>query len=281
MKPEVLKVIIGLLVASVLIFSILLAKEEGVRKKKGLAILYILIAGLFIGILGFFQYFGLKEKPFYFFIVLQLFILAIGIIHIRILKKTLSWTSNESIIGEFLVTLNTAVAGGFFLLLTFSLLGANEFSLLMLSALVWFFVPFFFIKSMDFYLTIPERIYKTWSYPIDNPIPDPTDSELASPMVISFEFQKKVNQEDFTIFRAKAPKDIQFGKLFYFFINDYNSRHPESTIEVSSKSIPFPWVFQFKPKLFARFSYLDPDETVYHNQIKENSVIVCHRILEP
>jgi hypothetical protein len=280
MKPEVLKVIIGLLVASVLIFSALLAKDEGIRKKKGLTILYILIAGLCLGMLGFIQYFGLKEKPFFFFILLQIMILVIGIIHISIMKKTLRWSSNESLSSELLLTLNTSVAGGVFLLLTFSLLGANEFSLLMLSALVWFFVPFFFIKSMEFYRRIPERIYKTWAYPVDNPIPDPTDNELASPMVISFEFQKKVNQEDFTIFRAKAPKDIQFGKLFYFFINDYNSRHPESTIEISSKSAPFPWVFQFKPTLFARFRYLDPDETVYHNQIKENSVIVCHRILE-
>jgi hypothetical protein len=127
---------------------------------------------------------------------------------------------------------------------------------------------------------IPERVFKTWTYPTSQSIPDPTDAELASPMVVSFEFQKKVNDADYTIFRAKAPKDIQFGKLFYFFINDYNSRHPEGIIQVSSKTDPYPWVFHFKPKLFVKTRYLDPDETVFHNQIKENSIIVCQRKFE-
>ena len=150
----------------------------------------------------------------------------------------------------------------------------------MVTSIVWFLVPFFFIKALAWYSMIPERQFKTWIYPVDNPIPDPTDSELAMPMVISFEFQKKVNDTDYTIFRAKAPKDIQFGKLFYFFINDYNSRHPEGVIEVSSKTNPYPWVFHFKPKWLMKTRYLDPDETVFHNQIKENSVIVCNRIFE-
>lgn len=280
MKPEVLKVIIGLLVASVLLYSALLAKEEGVRKNKMANLLYLLIAGLCIGIMGLTQYFGLTGKPFYFFIVLQVLMLLLGIIHISVIQKLLRWPSKSSFTGEFLLTLNTAVTGGVMLLLAFTLAGMENFSTLMLSSIIWFLVPFFFAKAVAWYAVIPERIFKTWAYPIDKPIPDPTDSEMAMPMVISFEFQKKVNDEDFTIFRAKAPKDIQFGKLFYFFINDYNSRHPEGIIEVSSKSTPYPWVFHFKSKWLMKTRYLDPDETVFHNLIKENSVIVCHRIFE-
>jgi hypothetical protein len=123
-------------------------------------------------------------------------------------------------------------------------------------------------------------VFKTWSYP-DKPLPDPTDSELAAPMVISFEFKKKTDDQAFTSFRAKAPKDIQFGKLFYFFINDYNGRHPEGTIETGSRpNLPYRWVFHFKPRFLSGKKYLDPDETVYHNKIKENSIIVCQRIIE-
>jgi len=280
MKPEVLQVIIGLLVASVLIFSALLAREESVRKKKMANLLYILVAGLCIGIMGLTQYFGLKEKSFYFFILLQLLMIGLGILHNAIIHKAIHWPSKTNFISEFLLTVNTAAIGGIFLLLSFTLIGETTFCTLMLSALIWFIVPFLFTRAVAFYSQIPERVFKTWSYPIDNPIPDPTDSELASPMVISFEFQKKVNQEDFTIFRAKAPKDIRFGNLFYFFINDYNSRHPEGTIEVATKSGAYPWVFHFKPKWMTKTRYLDPDDTVYHNQIKENSVIVCNRIIE-
>lgn len=280
MKPEVLQVIISLLVASILIYSALLAREENVRKKKMANLLYILIAGLCIGIMGLTRYLGLTGKPVLFFIILQVLILILGIVHNSVSTRVLTWPSKTSFLPEFLLTLNTAAIGGVFLLLAFSLTKMENFSTLMISSIIWFLVPFFFNRSLEWYAMIPERIFKTWSYPLDKPIADPTDAELASPMVVSFEFQKKVNEGDYTIFRAKAPKDIQFGKLFYFFINDYNGRHPEGTIEVATKQNPYPWVFHFKPKLFVKTRYLDPDETVYHNQIKENSVIVCHRILE-
>lgn len=280
MKPEVLQVLIGLLVASVLIFSALLAKSEGVKKNKMVNLLYILVAGLCLGIMGLTQFFGMKEKPFVFFIVLQILMLLLGILQVSMVKKFLRWPSKETFFEEFLLTLNIGTVGGVFLLLAFTLIGMKNFSAMMVTSIIWFLVPFFFVKAMDWKSMIPERIFKTWVYPIDKPIPDPTDSELAMPMVVSFEFQKKVNDADYTIFRAKAPKDIQFGKLFYFFINDYNSRHPEGIIEVSSKAGPYPWVFHYKPKLFVKTRYLDPDETVFHNLIKENSVIVCNRIFD-
>lgn len=280
MKPEVLKVLVGLLTVSILIFSLLLTKAADVRKNKSANLLYILVAGLCIGMMGLSQYLGLTEKPFYFLIVLQALMLILGIVHQPAMEKFLLWPSRTSFTAEFLFTLLTALIGGVFLLLVFTLIGMKNFNTLMLSSIIWFLVPFFYLKAVAWYSKIPEKVYKTWAYPVGKQVPDPTDAEMASPMVISFEFQKKVNEVDFTIFRAKAPKDIQFGKLFYFFINDYNSRHPEGIIEALSKNVPYPWVFHFKTKWFEKKRVLDPDETVYHNQIKENSVIVCQRIIE-
>ena len=280
MKSEFLPVIFGLLAASILIFSLLMAKEEGVKKNKIANLLYILVAGLCIGLMGLTQYFGLTGKPFYFFIVLQVLMLVLGIFHNPAMQKFLHWPSATSFMGEFLLTLNAAAIGGVFLLLAFTLIGMKNFGILMLSSMVWFLVPFLFVKAVEGYAMIPEMVFKTWVYPLDKPIADPTDSELALPMVVSFEFQKKVNDTDYTLFRAKAPRDIKFGNLFYFFINDYNSRHPEGIIQVASKSDPYPWVFHFKPKWFVKTRYLDPDVTVFHNQVKENSVIVCNRIFE-
>ena len=281
MKPEVLQFIIGLVAASVVLFSILLAREVGVKNRKAINLLYILVAGLCIGILGLTRYLGLLDKPVVFFLVLQAAMLIAGIIHVAVHQKTLQWPSESSFTGEFILTLNAAIVGAVFLLLGFTLTGMKNFEILMLSSIVWFLVPFLFTKAVAFYALIPVRSFKSWSYPVDKPLTDPTDSEMAMPMVISFEFRKKHSDDDDTIFRAKAPKDIQFGRLFYFFINDYNSRHPEGTIEVSSgQSGAYQWVFHFKPTWLAKTRYLDPDETVYHNHIKENSVIVCHRIIE-
>ena len=81
MKPEVLKVMIGLLAVSILVFSLLLAKAADVKKNKSANLLYVLVAGLCIGMMGLTQYLGLTEKPFYFFIVLQALMLILGIVH--------------------------------------------------------------------------------------------------------------------------------------------------------------------------------------------------------
>jgi hypothetical protein len=143
-------------------------------------------------------------------------------------------------------------------------------------------VPFLFTRSVQYYLAIPLKIFKTWKYPLTEKILDPTDSELAIPVVISFEFQKRVDEPGITNFRAKAPRDMQFGRLFYFFINDYNDRHPEGMIEVASPDkSAFSWVFFHKAKWFNKTRFIDPDESILSNQIKENSVVVCQRVNEP
>jgi hypothetical protein len=281
MKPEILRVIIALLAVTLLIFGALMAASEEARNKKGPTILYILIAGMCLGILGFARFLGLRENLMAFFIILQVLMLVLGIVHQALLKRITGWNGENTFFGELFLTMASATAGGIFLMLALVATGMKNFAPEMLSSLVWFLVPFAFTRSIGWYDRIPKRIFKTWSYPVDNPYPDPSDSELASPLVISFEFMKKTGNEEFTQFRAKAPKDLQFGKLFYYFINDYNSRHPESTIEIADATAAFPWVFHFKPRFLVRTRYLDPDETVFHNQIRENSVIVCKRIIEP
>jgi len=113
-------------------------------------------------------------------------------------------------------------------------------------------------------------------------VPDPTDKELEAPVVVAFEFQKNQTDKGITNFRAKAPRGMQFGRLFYFFINDYNARHPEETIEYTNASFtPYEWIFFLKPGFFGGKKYLDPEKSIYHNQIKENSVIVCKRVNIP
>jgi hypothetical protein len=281
MKSEVLQFIIGLVALSALLFGFLLAKVEEVKKNKAKNLIYILLAGLILGISGLLRFAGMEGKPVFFFIALQVAMLIAGIVHATIMKKLLTWPFRNSFTGEFLLTLVISSLGSALLLLNFSLTGMKNFEIILISAVIWFFVPFLFIKSLHFRSNIPAKQFKTWSYPLDHPLADPTDAEMAAPMVISFEFRKKSHDPEDTIFRAKAPKDIQFGRLFYFFINDYNNRHPEGTIEVANgKSDAHSWVFHFKPKAFTKTRYLDPDETVFHNSIKENSVIVCYRMIE-
>ena len=111
-------------------------------------------------------------------------------------------------------------------------------------------------------------------------VDDPDESKMKNMLVISFEFQKKPTDKYFTNFRAKAPADMEFGQLFYYFINDYNERHPKEQIEfVSDKGNAHGWIFYRKPRWYSiGTNYIEPENSFFINHIKENDVIVCSRV---
>ena len=110
-------------------------------------------------------------------------------------------------------------------------------------------------------------------------IEEPEDSKLKNLLVISFEFQKKIYDAHLTNFRAKAPVDMEFGQLFYYFINDYNERHTDNKIQyINQGGAPHGWIFYKRPRWYSLFTnYVDAEKTIYNNRIRENDVIICTR----
>jgi hypothetical protein len=123
-------------------------------------------------------------------------------------------------------------------------------------------------------------VYKLWYYPVGQNIDDPSDEELENPIVISFIFRKSESSTELTTFRAKAPVGMKVGRLFYFFINDYNGRHTEAAISyVKENHEPCGWIFKkVRIKLLGLKEAIDPDSSVYSNEIRENDLLYCHRI---
>ena len=147
-----------------------------------------------------------------------------------------------------------------------------------LGASICFIIPYFIVKLYEFAVSIPVSIYKQWEYPLNKNIKDPKEHELKNPVVISFEFNKEIDSSDITHFRLKAPEEMEFGKLFYFFINDYNERHPESQImHLDKDNKPYGWVFYSKPNFMGNRKHFDFNKTVSSNKIKENDLIICQR----
>lgn len=73
---------------------------------------------------------------------------------------------------------------------------------------------------------------------------------------------------------------MDFGELFYYFINDYNERHPHATISYSNETgMPSGWIFFKKPKWYTLFTkYIDSERTIFTNHIRENDIIMCIRV---
>jgi hypothetical protein len=282
MKALGLGIIIFLLIVAVTLLSLTLTRVKEASKYKKATIIYMIITAFCIGLTGLTGALGILVDLTEFFIVTQVLILILGTLHVYLLYKLVPWSSKNKFSWEFLFSVAVASLGSIFFLLVYNfILELHALQLVMLAALAWFFVPFFFVQAFNRYLVIPVRIFKKWYYPVGKEISDPLDSELVSLLVVSFVFHKKMNAKDITTFRAKAPAHMVFGRLFYYFVNDYNDRHREDPIEfLDPENRPYGWVFHHKPNLLGIKRYIDPDHIITDNHIKENSVIICHRIKE-
>lgn len=270
------------LIIVIALLSLTLSKVKEAKKYKKATIIYMIIMALFFGIAGLTGLLGIIEDLISFFILTQILLLIIGVLHTVFLYKYVPWTDKNKFLWEFVFSLAIALLGAIFFLLVYHyILEVHVLPYLMLTAITWFFVPFFFVQSFNRYLMIPARIFKKWYYPVGKEINDPLDSELVSLLVVSFVFHKKMNDPEITTFRAKAPSHMVFGRLFYYFVNDYNERHRGGPIEfLDLENHPHGWVFHHKPNWLSRKRYIDPEQIITDNQIKENSVIICHRIKE-
>lgn len=273
--------IILLFTLSFLMFGFVFRNKNASQFRFG-TILYALVFSLFIGVgglLGNKSLISVSSVTLYYLLIGWM--LALGIIHAVLLKRILLWTSEKNMGAELLLTLGIGFLGSALLLITFHYSGSKAFLMINLSSVLMFIVPGLFFITYLFFLDIPVKVLRKWQYPVDKHIDDPTDREMDAPLVVGFEFKKKPDDENMTTFRAKAPKEMTFGKLFYYFINDYNTRNPDEKIEyLDDKNKPVSWIFYIKPKWFSGIRYIDPQETNSFNFIKENSVIVCKRVTE-
>ena len=265
--------------------SIVMAKMISKVKKafspyRTQTIIYGIIALIFFAAIALAAYPSLIESPVITFIIFQAYFLLLGICHLFFMKQNLKWAGDEKAIYlDLMFTLLLAVVGSTVFLLIYQWISKEGAGLIMGASIFFFIIPYLFYQTYRRAIAIPPKIVKEWFYPMDQEIDEPEDSKLRNLLVISFEFQKHVNDKDITNFRAKAPAEMEFGQLFYYFINDYNERHSNSKVQIANAGgKPYGWVFYKKPgwkTLVTR--YIDSEKTVVSNRIRENEVIICAR----
>ncbi|KAA1245366.1 hypothetical protein F0000_12455 [Aquimarina sp. RZ0] len=279
-SADFLKVGILLLAISAILMGLVAGLKKLFVKNKKKFLLYILVVLLlFAGTALLSNDKVLNDIPLNSFIGFQIIFLCLGSLHVLTLRKFFPDLS-ESLTdfwSEFLYTVVTVLLG----LITFLMvvdIYKPEYKYIFTAAAIWFIIPILVVKLYEFAVAIPVPVYKKWFYPIDKKIKDPKDEELINPLVISFEFHKGKNLDELSNFRLKAPEKMEFGKLFYFFINDYNDRHPEGEIQfLDDKNNPHGWIFYTKPNWYGSQMHVDFTRTVEGNNIKENDVIICKR----
>jgi hypothetical protein len=263
-------------VIALVLFGIYLSKVEGAGKKKWILLLYMLIVGVLIAAaskLGFYEF---AMLPLWFFMVAQFWLLAVGTLHAWLFDKFIPLEHKS--LGKIFFTLAVCAFGYGLFIMAFKVYYHAPFPRLYFLPGFFFLAPTFVLIAFNYFIKIPSKVYLAWDFPAPGTLPDPKDSEMAEPIIINFEIRKSL-EDNRTVFKAKAPKAMDLGKLFYFFINDYNSRNPNNPILISdSENKRFKWTFYQSGNIFQGKKYLDPEITIAENRIKENASIICERI---
>ena len=273
---------VGVITLSALMARMVTAIRGSFKPFQKATILYLLVSLLFFGIVALISQFNIFAGDIILFISFQFSFLLCGIIHINSMHRYLRWSGDEkSFWHELLFTIIVGLFGSIGFFIVYRLLQKDGMEYIMSSSILFFITPFLFYHTFRKAIAIPPKIIKQWFYPIHERIGEPEESKLKNLLIISFEFKKQTGDSHYTNFRAKAPRDMEFGELFYYFINDYNERHPNDKIQfISNSGEPHGWIFYKKPLWHTIITnYKDAEKTIYINNIRENDVIICSRCL--
>lgn len=213
------------------------------------------------------------------FLFYQIIFFLLGIAHAFLYRAYLDmFKVNDKIWLEPVFSLMISVFGSISFLLVYTYLNGVTYMFVFLGSIIAFIIPTLIYATFRTSVSIPAKVYKTWAFPHEDFYPEPKDDEFRDMVVITFVFHKSPNSSMRTEFRAKSPMRMDFGRLFYHFVYDYNERNPDSPIQLTDNEGNLQhWVFYLKPRWYGVSKYINPDLPMYMNGIEEDSIIICQR----
>jgi len=258
LAPIFLFTIIALILILIITFYV-----EGAKKKTGLNIIYLMVAGLFIGIVGLRAH--ALNNPFYVYMVVLIWNLIFGVLHIFLSGKILEWPKTEPF-GWKLLFAAAIVITGFAGLLTFMKMVHYDFNNVgyNLSAVLTFFIPLLFVYAFECYTQIPAKLYftqKSWIYNKNTELQFRAD-EISHFFIIKFKLTVQVGGETIISLPMRAPGNIKLGDYFNSTLECYKVTRGTYSIEVRDHSNNYlGWYFSFAEGKNAG-KLLDPNKTL-------------------
>lgn len=271
---------IFLAIAIAMIISMFIGmKTPKFRQDKKRYFIYTLCQGLLLVIFGAILY-NLKDTTLTIrFISCQVYMLLSGAVHLTFFHLYFKKFEAKEIYKELFIAIVSGIFQAAFLIMILGHFQELDFMFYFLGTLLFFLVPTFCYALFKTAISIPAKLHKRWFYPVNARYPSPQISEMRNIIIVNLVFQKKENDPQIINFKVKAPRAFDFGKLFYYFINDYNEKHPNSQVHyLDEKNEPYGWYFYTKPKWFSSSDYIDPDLAIDTNNIKDGETIICQRI---
>lgn len=279
LEPQILAMLLIVLAACVILTMLFSQKAPDFKAKKSPFYIYVFSLAFVYSIIAFLGFNRLlADKKLYEFIFYQVSSLLLGGIHCYLYRAYFQKFNDDKKSTEYLFALVTVLYSVLPFGLIYTFLNGSNFLFLMLGHYLVFFVPTLMNDTFNRAMNIPPKVYKTWQFPENyKELAGVSDEEMRDLVVFSFMIDNHSNAQKYSVYRAKGPTRIDFGRLFYNFVLDYNDRHTENPIEIEGKNGLYNWVFFLQPKWYESTKYIDPSLTLYMNGIEENSVVFCLR----
>jgi hypothetical protein len=234
---------------------------ESAKKKMGANLIYLFISGIFLGIVGIRANTWLGNI-FYVYLVVLIWNLIAGILHIFLSKKILEWPATEPIGWRFLYAL-AIVFVGFSMLLTFMAIDKYSYkNWYNISAVLTFFIPLFLVYAYECYLLIPPRIYlpqKPWMYFKSSTLSiDPSEVIV----ILKYRLTSETGKEVIDSQPMRAPASIKLGDFFNATLECYKVTQGRHNIEVRDRSNNYLGWFFFLSDGRTVGKILDPNKSL-------------------
>ncbi len=280
LDPTLLVVLVIILIVGIILSMLFADKVSGFKKEYRNKYWVYLISGLLIfALLPFMGSTRTITELLDEFIFYQITIFILGTFHAIIYRLYFNKFKKEGYPWmEFLFNILIGLFCTIPFMIVYTYINGITYTFPMVASFIFFLVPTWIYASYIASVSIPAKFYTTWEFPEEGSYSEPKDDEYRDMVVVTFVFHKNPNSEVRTEFRAKSPIRMDFGRLFYHFVYDYNNRNPDSTIQlVDEEGNLQHWVFYLKPNWYSQSKYIDPKYPLYMNGVEENSVVYCLR----
>ena len=230
------------------------------------------------------------------YLLLQGFMLLLGIGFIPLLYNKLFWTkrngfdrSQDSFFPETLYTFLVALAlsAGILLVLFFFV---KEVAVTYWSVGVLFLLPFLFLKAIDFLQQIPLKDYKVkWVF--SQRLINENEWNWTNEMWVSFEVKESWHKPGMSRkarFRILAPRSAPLGEIFRLAVREYNKQGKNIVVQdlgfEPENTGHFWWLFSLRfvwnrpHTWFPNLRYLDPNDSALASALRPGDLVKVRRI---
>ena len=247
--------IIALLLVVVISFYV-----DSAKKRMGPNMLYLIVGGIFIGIVGIRA--TALDNVFYMYMVILCWNLIAGTIHVFLSRQLLIWPKNEPY-GWKLLYGFAIVLIGFSALLTFmKMFGYDILLWYNISAMLTFFIPLTIQFSYESYLAIPAKIFlpqKAWMYNRNTELKFRAD-DISHFFIIRYRLTTQSGGQWIDSLPMRAPGQIKLGDYFNSTLECYKVTQGRYSIEVRDQSNNYVGWYLFLSEGSGKL--LDPNKTL-------------------